>query len=166
MFFFGCMKLYDGVIIDGFLCLIMCILSAALLASADNDLNPFNKIFRLVSKNIENVKIFKISIIVTATVYGFCCILMMIGAHLKRKWFIFPYLIIQALVILSIMVLGIYLASIFFHLGHPKFGYFVCLVVLLSLLMSLFFWKTANKAYVKLGKVSSKQDKEIEMEIR
>ena len=83
MFFFGCMKLYDGVIIDGFLCLIMCILSAALLASADNDLNPFNQIFHLVSKKIENVKIFKISIIVTATVYGFCCILMMIGANWK-----------------------------------------------------------------------------------
>ena len=107
MFFFGCMKLYDGVIIDGFLCLIMCILSAALLASADNDLNPFNQIFHLVSKKIENVKIFKISIIVTATVYGFCCILMMIGANWKRKWLILPYLIIQALVTLSIMFFGI-----------------------------------------------------------
>ena len=60
-------QLYDSVIIDGFLSLIICILSSSLVASADNRLNPFNQMFELVSKHIMlNVKIFKILIIAIA----------------------------------------------------------------------------------------------------
>ena len=65
----------------------------------------------------------------------------------------FPYLVVQVIVTLLTMILGILLAASLFRLHHSNDGYFVSVCVLIILLISLYFWKTVNKAYVKLKRM-------------
>ena len=76
--------------------------------------------------------------------------LLMIGANWKIRCLIVPYLTTQMLVILLTMVLGILLPRYLFMINHNNDGYFISLFVLVTLVLSLFSWKTVNEAYVKL----------------
>ena len=87
----GCIELYNGIIIQGFLSFITCFLGTALVATADESSNPFYHIYNFVVKEHkkhtiieENIKIINILIIVSGVIYGFCCLLLMIGAALKK----------------------------------------------------------------------------------
>ena len=73
----------------------------------------------------------------------------------------FPYLVVQILVTLMTMILGILLAATLFRIHHSNDGYFVSFFVLLTLVLSLYFWKTVNKAYVLLGREKESYDHEI-----
>ena len=145
----------------------MCIIETSLLASAHNITNPLNHINRVIVKEYtiirENIQIINILVIVIGVVYGSCCLLLMIGAHLQKRWLLFPYLIIQILITLLTMILGIILAAFLFQLHHSNDGYFVSLFVLLTLILSLYCWKTVNKASVKLRRKKSKLIAEMEL---
>ena len=80
--------------------------------------------------------------------------LLMIGANWKIRCLIVPYLTTQMLVILLTMVLGILLPRYLFMINHNNDGYFISLFVLVTLVLSLFSWKTVNEAYVKLRRKS------------
>ena len=87
----GCIPLYDGIILQGFFSLIMCVLGTTLAASANNEINPLNHIFDVVVKQNEsiireNINIINILLIVSGVTYGVSCCLLMIGASLKKPW--------------------------------------------------------------------------------
>ena len=91
------MPLNDGIILQGFFSLIMCVLGTTLAASANNETNPLNHIFDVVVKQNEslireNIKIIKILLIVSGVTYGVSCCLLMIGASLRKSWVLWVFL--------------------------------------------------------------------------
>ena len=85
--------------------------------------------------------------------YVLSCSMMLIGTQFrKRPWLMIPYLIAQMLWILLDIAIGIPLAAVLFYLNHSKDGQFVTSFVLVTSIMSFYFWITVNKAYKKLAR--------------
>ena len=176
---FFCVPLLEGILIHGFLSLLMCIVVFFSTAYGHNAFNPLyhflNHITTALEKSTEEESIVSketISILknhapvmfnlATAGViaYVLSCSMMMIGTQFrKHPWLMIPYLVTQMLWIVLDIAIGIPLAAILFYLNHSKDGQFVTSFVLVTSIMSFYFWITVNKAYKKLARNKTQNDK-------
>ena len=176
---FFCVPLLEGILIHGFLSLLMCIVVFFSTAYGHNAFNPLyhflNHITTALEKANEEESIVSketISILknhaplmfnlATAGViaYVLSCSMMMIGTQFrKHPRLMIPYLIAQMLWILLDIAIGIPLAAVLFYLNHSKDGQFVISFVLITSIMSFYFWMTVNKAYKKLARNNTQNDK-------
>ena len=89
--------------------------------------------------------------------------MMIIGTQFKKlrkhPWLMIPYLIAQMSWIIIDIVIGIPLAVILFYLDHSKDGQIVTSFVLLTSIMSFYFWMTVNTAYKKLKENKTENNK-------
>ena len=176
---FFCVPLLEGILIHGFLSLLMCIVVFFSTAYGHNALNPLyqflDHITTALEKSTENESIVNkdtINILkdhaslmfnlATAGViaYVISCCMMMIGTQFrKHPRLMIPYLIAQMLWILLDIAIGIPLAAVLFYLNHSKDGQFVISFVLITSIMSFYFWMTVNKAYKKFARNNTQNDK-------
>ena len=175
---FFCVPLFEGILVQGFLSLIMCILGFVSTAygNAFNPLYHFlNHINTALEESNEKLSIVSIETINTLKNHGslmfnlatagviayvISCSMMMIGTQFrKHPRLMIPYLIAQMLWILLDIAIGIPLAAILFYLNHSKDGQFVISFVLITSIMSFYFWMTVNKAYKKLARNNTQNDK-------
>ena len=95
--------------------------------------------------------------------YIISCFMMIIGTQFKKlqkhPWLIIPYLIAQMSWIVIDIMIGIPLAVILFYLNHSKDGQIVTSFVLLTSIMSFYFWMTVNTAYKKLEENKTENNK-------
>ena len=171
---FFCVPLLEGILVHGFLSLLMCFLMFFSTAYGQDLFNPLfhflNHITTALEKSAENESIVSKETIdilknhaslmfnlVTAGViaYVISCFMMIIGTQFrkcrKHPWLMIPYLVSQMVWIILDIVIGIPLAAILFYLNHSKDGKIVTSFVLVTSIMSIYFWMTVNKAYKKLG---------------
>ena len=171
---FFCVPLFEGILVQGFLSLIMCILGFVSTAYGDNAFNPLyhflNHINTALEESNEKQSIVSIETINTlknhgslmfnlATagiiVYVISCFMMLIGTQVgalrKHPSLMIPFLIAQMFWIVIDIVIGIPLAVILFYVNHSKDGQIVTSFVLFTSITSFYFWMTVNTAYKKLG---------------
>ena len=168
---FFCVPLLEGILVHGFLSLLMCILLFFSTAYGDSAFNPLyhflNHITTALEESIEiesivskdTINILKnhasaMFNLATAGViaYVISCSMMIIGIHFRKyPWLMIPYLVSQMVWIILDIVIGIPLAAILFYLNHSKDGKIVTSFVLVTSIISIYFWMTVNKAYKKLG---------------
>ena len=105
--------------------------------------------------------------------YVISCFMMIIGTQFKKlrkhPWLMIPYLIAQMSWIIIDIVIGIPLAVILFYLDHSKDGQIVTSFVLLTSIMSFYFWMTVNTAYKKLEENKTDNNKSrmsLQMELK
>ena len=176
---FFCIPLLEGILVQGFLSLIMCILGFISTAYGDNAFNPLYYFLHHIATaleesnekesivRIETINTFKnngslMFNLATAGViaYVISCSMMVIGIHFrKRPWLMIPYLVSQMVWIILDIVIGIPLAAILFYLNHSKDGKIVTSFVLVTSIISIYFWMTVNKAYKKLGEKKTQNKK-------
>ena len=168
---FFCVPLFEGILVQGFLSLIMCILGFVSTAYGDNAFNPvyhfLNHINMALEESNEKVSIVSIETINTlknrgslmfnlatagVIAYVLSCFMMIIGTQFRKHPFLMiPFLIAQMFWIVLDIVIGVPLAVILFYLNHSKDGQIVTSFVLLTSIMSFYFWINVNKAYKKLA---------------
>ena len=171
---FFCVPLLKGILVHGFLSLLMCILVFFSTAYGHNAFNPLyhflNHITTTLEKSAENESIVSkktmdilkdhaslmFNLATSGVIaYVISCFMMIIGTQFKKlrkhPWLMIPYLIAQMSWIIIDIVIGIPLAVILFYLDHSKDGQIVTSFVLLTSIMSFYFWMTVNAAYKKLG---------------
>ena len=171
---FFCIPLLEGILVQGFLSLIMCILGFVSTAYGDNAFNPLNHFLNHITTalkestgketivSIETITSLKnhsslVFNLATAGViaYVLSCFMMIIGTQFekfwKHSWLMVPYLIAQMFWIILDIVIGVPLAVILFYLNYSKDGQIVTSFVLLTSIMSFYFWINVNMAYKKLA---------------
>ena len=184
---FFCIPLLEGILVQGFLSLIMCILGFISTAYGDNAFNPLyyylHHITTALEESNEKESIVRIETINTfknngslmfnlatagVIAYVISCFMMIIGTQFrkfhKHHWLMIPYLIAQMFWIVLDIVIGIPLAVILFYLNHSKDGQIITSFVLITSIISAYFWMTVNTAYKKLGKIKT-QTKEIKTSV-
>ena len=179
---FFCVPLLEGILVHGFLSLLTCIVVFFSTAYDDNALNPLchflNHITTALEESIDVKSIFSkdtinilkdnasvmFNLATTGVIaYVISCFMMIVGTQFKnlRKhpWLMIPYLIAQMSWIVIDIVIGIPLAVILFYLNHSKDGQIVTSFVLLTSIMSFYFWMTVNTAYKKLEENKTENNK-------
>ena len=158
--------LLDGIIIHGFLNLIIYALGFFLTFYAKSSLNPFNYFYNHISDVLKESAPNKLGInsetidyltniaptigLVCIIIYGLSCLLMMLGSQLKKHQLMIPYLIAQMVVVMLTVIIGIPLAAAMFYLNHCTDGQTISAFVVINSMMSLYFWSTVKRAYRKL----------------
>ena len=150
-FFF--VPLLEGILIHGFLSLLMCIVVFFSTAYGHNAFNPLYhflnhittaleeaiEIESIVSKDTINIlkdhALVMFNLATTGVIaYAISCFMMIIGTQFKKlrkhPWLLIPYLIAQMSWIVIDIVIGIPLAVILFYLNHSKDGQIVTSFVL------------------------------------
>ena len=168
---FFCIPLFEGILVQGFLSLIMCILGFVSTAYGDNAFNPLyyflNHINTALEESNEKESIVSMETINTLKNHGslmfnlatagviayvLSCFMMIIGTQFrKHPCLMIPFLIAQMFWIVLDIVIGVPLAVILFYLNHSKDGQIVTSFVLLTSIVSFYFWINVNKAYKKLA---------------
>ena len=184
---FFCIPLLEGILIHGFLSLLMCIVVFFSTAYGHNAFNPLyhflNHITTALEKSTEEESIVSkdtINILKDHTslmfnlatagviVYVISCFMMLIGTQFgtfrKHPSLMIPYLIAQMFWIVLDIMIGIPLAAVLFYLNHSIDGQIVTSFVLITSIISVYFWMTVNMAYKKLGKIKT-QTKEIKTSV-
>ena len=182
---FFCIPLLEGILVHGFLSLLMCIIVFFSTAYGHNAFNPLHHFLNhittaleksteeksIVSKDTINILKDHASLMFNLTtagviVYVISCLMMIIGTQFetcrKHPWLMIPYLIAQMFWIVLDIMIGIPLAAVLFYINHSKDGQIVTSFVLITSIISVYFWMTVNTAYKKLGKIKT-QNKEIKM---
>ena len=184
---FFCVPLLEGILVHGFLSLLICIVVFFSTAYDDNALNPFCHFLNhittaleesidiesIVSKDTINILKDHASVMFNLATTGviayiISCFMMIIGTQFKKlqkhPWLMIPYLIAQMSWIVIDIMIGIPLAVILFYLNHSKDGQIVTSFVLLTSIMSFYFWMTVNTAYKKLEE-NNKSRISLQMEL-
>ena len=179
---FFCVPLLEGILVHGFLSLLMCILVFFSTAYGHNAFNPLyhflNHITTTLEKSAENESIVSkktmdilkdhaslmFNLATSGVIaYVISCFMMIIGTQFKKlrkhPWLMIPYLIAQMSWIIIDIMIGIPLAIILFYLNHSKDGQIVTSFVLLTSIMSFYFWMTVNTAYKKLEENKTENNK-------
>ena len=165
---FFCVPLLEGILVHGFLSLLMCILVFFSTAYGHNAFNPLYHFLNHITTTLEKSSVSKetmdilkdhaslmFNLATTGVIaYIISCSMMIIGTQSKKlwkhPWLMIPYLIAQMFWIIFDIMIGIPLAIILFYLNHSKDGQIVTSFVLLTSIMSFYFWMTVNAAYKKL----------------
>ena len=161
--------LLDGIIIHGFLNLIIYALGFFLTFYAESSLNPFYYFYNHTSDVLKELAPSKLGInsdtidiliniaptisLVGIIIYGLSCLLMMLGSQLKNHNLMIPYLVAQMVVVVSTVIIGIPLAAAMFYLDHCTDGQTISAFVVINSMMSLYFWSTVKRAYGELKKI-------------
>jgi hypothetical protein len=170
---FFCISLLDGIIVHGFLNLIIYALGFFLTFYAKSSLNPFYYFYDHISNVLKesapselgiDSKTINIVINIAPTIglvgiiiYGLSCLLMMLGSQLKKHQLMIPYLITQMVVVVLTLIIGMPLAAAMFYLNHFTDGQTISAFVVINSMMSIYFWSTVKRAYGKL-KIIAAQD--------
>jgi len=89
---------------------------------------------------------------VEAGIYGLCCLLMMIGAACHNRCLMLPYLILQMLMIIIMILTGVGFTILFFMLQKTViYGIVAGGVTLVIAILLIYFWAAVQRAYVELG---------------
>ena len=161
--------LLDGIIIHGFLNLIVYAFGFFLTFYAKSSMNPFYYFYDHISDVLKESAPSKLGInsdtidiliniaptisLVGIIIYGLSCLLMMLGSQLKNHNLMIPYLVAQMLVVVSTVIIGIPLSASMFYLNHSTDGQTISAFVVINSMMSLYFWSTVKRAYGKLKKI-------------
>lgn len=172
-----CISVHIGASILGFLGLALCLLELVVLIPymIDVDVEIFNPIkknldefFYILEQMLEHHKFERSQIdqilsdirqylwptFLTATVeagiYGLACLLMIIGASCKVRGLMLPYLILQMVAILILILLGV-AVTIGLFLFNVIPGVVAGVVVLIVAILLIYFWMAVQRAYVELG---------------
>ena len=161
--------LLDGIIIHGFLNLIIYALGFFLTFYAESSLNPFYYFYNHTSDVLKELAPSKLGInsdtidiliniaptisLVGIIIYGLSCLLMMLGSQLKNHNLMIPYLVAQMVVVVSTVIIGIPLAAAMFYLDHCTDGQTISAFVVINSITSLYFWSTVKRAYEKLKNI-------------
>ena len=179
---FFCIPLLEVILVHGFLSLLMCIIVFFSTAYGHNAFNPLhhflNHITTTLEKSAENESIVSkktmdilkdhaslmFNLATSGVIaYVISCFMMIIGTQFKKlrkhPWLMIPYLIAQMSWIIIDIMIGIPLAIILFYLNHSKDGQIVTSFVLLTSIMSFYFWMTVNTAYKKLKENKTENNK-------
>jgi hypothetical protein len=104
-----------------------------------------------------NVKAYVPQVMIGATiesgVYGLICLLMVIGAASKVRLLMLPYLIIN-LIGLIVMILGCVggcVALFFYSPEHVVMGVIASVITLILAILLIYFWSVVQRAFVELG---------------
>jgi len=104
-----------------------------------------------------NVKAYVPQVMIGATiesgVYGLICLLMVIGAASKVRLLMLPYLIIN-LIGLIVMILGCVggcVALFFYSPEHVVMGVIASVITLIPAILLIYFWSVVQRAFVELG---------------
>ena len=161
--------LLDGIIIHGFLNLIIYALGFFLTFYAEYSLNPFYYFYNHTSDVLKELAPSKLGInsgtihilidiaptisLVGIIMYGLACLLMMLGSQLKNHNLMIPYLVAQMVVVVLTVIIGIPLAAAMFYLNHCTDGQTISAFVVINSMISLYFWSTVKRAYGKLKNI-------------
>jgi hypothetical protein len=108
----------------------------------------------IVDAAIEHTKTYLWSTFIGATVetgvYALSCILLIMGALCQVRGLMIPYLILQMLVMIVVILVGIAL-SVFLFFFHVITGAVAAGVVLIISFLLIYFWIAVQRAYVELG---------------
>lgn len=172
-----CISVHVGASILGFLGLLVCALELVLLIPylLEIDIEVFNpiqknidQIFYIletmlqehefeadqITEIIDNIKQYLWPVFVGSTVeagvYGLCCLMMMIGASCKVRSLMLPYLILQLLAVIILIIVGVAVTVGLFFL-NVIMGVVAGGVVLTISILLVYFWTAVQRAYVELG---------------
>jgi len=119
-----------------------------------NDLNMDDEFIKDI---MENIKAYVPQVMIGATiesgVYGLICLLMVIGAASKVRLLMLPYLIIN-LIGLIVMILGCVggcVALFFYSPEHVVMGVIASVITLILAILLIYFWSVVQRAFVELG---------------
>ena len=163
--------LLEGIIIHGFLNLIIYALGFFLTFYAKSSLNPFYYFYDHISNVLKKSAPIELGIdsetinniiniapmigLVGIIIYGLSCLLMMLGSQLKEYKLMIPYLAAQMVVVVSTVIIGVPLAATMFYLNHFTDGQTISAFVVINSMMSLYFWSTVKRAYGKLKMIDA-----------
>jgi len=98
---------------------------------------------------------------VEAGIYWLCCLLMMIGVLCRIRWAMLPYLVVQMLCILAMVLSMVGITVVLFMNSNHEFGnsdlnYWVVgivfsVVTLVITALLFYFWAAVQRAYMELG---------------
>jgi hypothetical protein len=172
-----CISVHIGAAILGFIGLTICLLELVViipyLLQVDKDVfNPIehnlNDIFFIFEETLEsnNFEKERVDEIVTdvqnylwptflgagveAGVYGLCCLLLMIGASCQVRGLMVPYLILQMLAVIILILVGVAVTVGLFML-NVIMGVVAGTVVLVISVLLIYFWAAVQRAYTELG---------------
>lgn len=107
-----------------------------------------------IQQIIDTIKIYlwptALGAAVEAGVYGLCCILMISGSQCKVRGLMVPYMVLQMLCIVIMMLIGVGVTIGLFFL-NVIMGVVSGVVVLILALLMIYFWVAVQRAYVELG---------------
>lgn len=172
-----CISVHVGASILGFLGLLICALELAVLIPYMLEVDPdtFNPIqdnlddFKYILEKTmkehqidqEVIDMIKTNIetytwpsflgaTVESAVYGLCCLLMMIGVSCQVRGLMVPYLILQMLAII-IMVLSGIAVTVALCFYNAIVAVIAGVVVFIASILLIYFWIAVQRAYVELG---------------
>jgi len=173
-----CISVHVGAAILGFIGLMICLLELVFLIPYifDIDMKVFNPIkenqetilFQFETEMEKNTNYSKVEIedykkqiiyymkpvflgaTVETGVYALSCILLIMGALCQVRGLMIPYLILQMLVMIVVILVGIAL-SVFLFFFHVITGAVAAGVVLIISFLLIYFWIAVQRAYVELG---------------
>lgn len=112
---------------------------------------------KTINEIMTNTKAYVPQVMIGATVesgiYGLICLLMVIGAASKVRLLMLPYLIIN-LVGLIVMILGCVggcVALFFYSPEHVVMGVIASVITLILAILLIYFWSVVQRAFVELG---------------
>jgi len=110
-----------------------------------------------INEIMTNAKAYVPQVMIGATVesgiYGLICLLMVIGAASKVRLLMLPYLIIN-LVGLIVMILGCVggcVALFFYSPEYVVMGVIASVITLILAILLIYFWSVVQRAFVELG---------------
>lgn len=110
-----------------------------------------------INEIMTNTKTYVPQVMIGATVesgiYGLICLLMVIGAASKVRLLMLPYLIIN-LVGLIVMILGCVggcVALFFYSPEYVVMGVIASVITLILAILLIYFWSVVQRAFVELG---------------
>jgi len=119
--------------------------------------NDFQMDDKTINEIMTNAKAYVPQVMIGATVesgiYGLICLLMVIGAASKVRLLMLPYLIIN-LVGLIIMILGCVggcVALFFYSPEYVVMGVIASVITLILAILLIYFWSVVQRAFVELG---------------
>lgn len=172
-----CINLQIGATILGVLALIVCSLELVALIPylMQIDVEVFNPIQKNVDdvvyvlekmleeheftqeqiqEIVENIRGYMSPVFLGATVeagvYGICSLMMIVGVQCRVRALMIPYLVLQMLCVIILMIVAIGVTIGLFFL-NVIMGVVAAVVVLIISFLLIYFWSAIQRAYVELG---------------
>ncbi len=172
-----CISVHIGAAILGFIGALICALELVVLLpyllEVDEDVfNPIkenlDQVFYILEKMLEenqfpeqdidditdNIKQYLwptlLGSAIESAIYGLCCVFMIIGSQCKVRGLMIPYLVLQMLAIIILLLVGVAITVGLFFL-NVIMGVIAGVVVLVLGFLLIYFWVAVQRAYVELG---------------